>query len=210
MQTVLERKIVKPTAFNGRPVKTNGTAPHGIRWTVDEYYQMYELGLFFGRRVELIKGEIFEMSPMLSPHATSIQLVLKLLSDLFDKGFVVRPQMPMSFSKIDEPEPDVAVIGGSIRDFTDGHPRTAVLLVEVAFTSLRFDRTKKLKLYAENLIQDYWIVNLKQRRLEVFRQPITSEGGGFDYAEKLILGENDFICPLNRPDVSIKVADMLP
>lgn len=209
METVGERNIVRSAAFNGRLAKKNGE-PHGIRWTVDEYYQMYELGLFYGRRVELIKGEIFEMSPMLSPHATSIQLVLDVLMEIFDKGFVVRPQMPMSFSKIDEPEPDVAVVEGSIRGFTDAHPTTAVLLVEVAFTSLRFDRTKKLRLYAENRIQDYWIVNLKQRRLEVFRQPITDEGGGFDYAEKLVLGEDEFICPLERPDAKVKVTDMLP
>lgn len=209
MQTVLEKKNEKPELFNGRPLKKNGT-PHGIRWTVDEYYQMYELGLFYGRRVELIKGEIFEMSPMLSPHATSIQLVLKVFLEIFGKGFVVRPQMPMSFSKIDEPEPDVAVVEGSIRGFTVAHPTNAVLLVEVAFTSLRFDRTKKMRLYAENRIQDYWIVNLKQRRLEVFRQPINVEGGGFDYAEKLVLGEDEFICPLERPDAKIKVVDMLP
>ena len=209
MQTVSERNVVKSPAFNGRLAKKNGE-PHGIRWTVDEYYQMYELGLFYGRRVELIKGEIFEMSPMLSPHATSIQLVLRVLLGIFDKGFVVRPQMPMSFSKIDEPEPDVAVVKGSIRGFTEAHPTTAVLLVEVALTSLRFDRTKKLRLYAENRIQDYWIVNLKQRRLEVFRQPITVESGGFDYAEKLVLSEGQFICPLEKPDARIKVADLLP
>lgn len=210
MQTVRERNNVKPSALNGRLAKKNGKPPHGIRWTVDEYYQMYEQGLFYGRRVELIKGEIFEMSPRLSPHATSIQLALKLLTEIFGKGFVVRPQMPMSFSKIDEPEPDVAVVEGSIRGFTEAHPTTAVLLVEVALTSLRFDRTKKLKLYAENRIPDYWIVNLKQRRLEVFRQPMTTEGGVFDYVEKLILAEDEFISPLERPDVSIKVADMLP
>lgn len=208
MQTVRERIDQRPSHFN-RPAKKNGVAPHGIRWTVDEYYKMYEQGLFEGRRVELIKGEIFEMSPMLSTHATSIQLVMALLSEIFGTGFVVRPQMPMSFSKIDEPEPDVALVKGSIRDFADAHPTVAVLLVEVALTSLRFDRTKKLRLYAENRIEDYWIVNLKQRRLEVFRQPV-SVNGGFDYTEKLIFGEDEFFSPLGKPDVTLKVADMLP
>lgn len=209
MQIITEKNNAYPAAFDSRLHKKN-KAPHGIRWTVDEYYQMNELGLFYGRRVELIKGEIFEMSTMLSPHATSIQLVMKLLSEIFDDGFVVRPQMPLSFSKIDEPEPDVAVVEGSIRDFTEVHPKTTALLVEVASTSLKFDRTKKLALYAENRITEYWIVNLKQRRLEVFREPMTTENGGFDYVERLILGEEEFISPLEKPDAKIRVADMLP
>jgi len=209
MQTVRETNYQKPAHLNGR-TKKKGAAPHGIRWTVDEYYKMYEQGLFQGKRVELIKGEIFEMSPMLSPHATSIGLVADILSEIFDKGFIIRPQMPMSFSKIDEPEPDVAVVEGTRRSFAEAHPTTAVLLVEVALTSLRFDRTKKLSLYAENRIEDYWIVNLKQRRLEVFRQPVTIESGGFDYAEKLVLGEEEFVSPLTKRDAMIKVTDLLP
>ncbi len=208
MQTVLERKP-RQTLSNGHKFKKNG-APHGIRWSVDEYYKMYELGLFDGRRVELIKGEIFEMSPMLSPHATGIQLVMNLMLKIFEKGFVVRPQMPMSFSSIDEPEPDIAVVIGSIRDFSDAHPTTATLLVEVAFTSVRFDRTRKLKLYAENGIEDYWIVNLKQRQVEVYRKPVAREDSDFDYAEKLIFLPGDSVSPLERHDTKIKVEDMLP
>ncbi len=209
MQTVRERNYLKSAQFNGR-AKKNGAAPHGIRWTVDEYYKMYEQGLFHGKRVELIKGEIFEMSPMLSPHATSIGLVADILSKIFDEGFIIRLQMPMSFSKIDEPEPDVAVVEGTRRDFAEAHPKSAALLVEVALTLIRFDRTKKLRLYAENRIDDYWILNIKQRRLDVFRQPVTTEGGGFDYAEKLVFGEDEFVRPLARLDAKIKIADLLP
>lgn len=209
MQTVLEKNYQKPTPLNSQARKA-GSAPKGIRWTVEEYYKMYEQGLFQGKRVELIKGEIFEMSPMLSPHATSIGLVADILSHVFDQGFIVRPQMPMSFSKIDEPEPDVAVVQGVRRSFSEAHPTTAVLLVEVALTSLRFDRTKKLKLYAENRIAEYWIVNLKQRQLEVFRHPVVDERGDFDYEEKLVLGLDESISPLSMPDATINVADMLP
>lgn len=207
MQTVRERSEQRPVQFDGRTKK--GHAPHHFKWTVDEYYRLYEQGLFEGRRVELIKGEIFEMSPMLSPHATSVGLVSDILAEIFQKGFFIRVQMPMSFSRIDEPEPDVAVITGARRNFTNVHPKSAELLVEVAQTSLRFDRTKKMSLYAENVIEDYWIVNLKQRRLEVFRQPVTIEGG-FDYAEKFFLKEEEFIAPLAMPKKKVKVADLLP
>ena len=208
MQTVRERNYQKPANLNGR-TKKNGVAPHGIRWTVDEYYKMYEQGLFHGKRVELLKGEIFEMSPMLSPHATSIALVYEMLREIFKDGFLIRTQMPVRFSKIDEPEPDVAVIHGSIRDFTDAHPTTATLLVEVAFTSLNFDRTKKLKLYSENDIEEYWIVNLKQRQLEVFRTPV-ARGESYDYAEKLIFTESESVSPLARPKATIEVSHVLP
>lgn len=208
MQTVRERNYQKPVTLNGR-VKRNGVAPHLLRWTVDEYYKMYEQGLFQGKRVELIKGEIFEMSPMLSPHATSIRLVFELLREVFQKEFEIRMQLPVRFSKIDEPEPDVSVVEGSIRDFTEAHPTTAKLLVEVAFTSLRFDRTRKLKLYAENRIEEYWIVNLKQRQLEVFRKPV-SDSEASDYSEKLVFTENEAVSPLLRPKAKLNVADMLP
>ncbi len=209
MQIIKERNKAKPEFLNGRSAKKNGE-PHGIRWTVDEYYKIYELGLFYGRRVELIKGEIFEMSPMLSPHATSIRLVYEQLRAVFGKGFEIRTQMPMSFSIRDEPEPDIAVSKGSVHDFKESHPTTAVLLVEVALTSLRFDRAKKLKLYAENRIEDYWIVNLKQRQLEVYRQPSGVNDETFDYAEKLVLGVDESVSPLARPKAKIKVSDILP
>ncbi len=208
MQTVLEQKKASKTLSNGSKVKKNGT-PHGIRWSVDEYYKIYELGLFAGRRVELIKGEIFEMSPMLSPHATSIQLVSEILRGVFERDFDIRAQMPINFGKFSEPEPDVAVVAGTIRDFTDHHPTTATLLVEVALTSVRFDRTTKLKLYAENGIEEYWIVNLKERQLEVFRNPM-SQGDTADYIEKFIVTEHEFVSPLDRPDATLRVGDMLP
>lgn len=208
MQTALKRHLSRQTLSNGSIINKNG-APHGIRWSVDEYYKMYDLGLFMGRRVELIKGKIFEMSPMLSPHATSIRLVYELLRKIFQKGFEIRVQMPISLGKISEPEPDVAVVAGAIRDYSDHHPTAATLLVEVALTSVRFDRTTKLKLYAENGIEEYWIVNLKQRHLEVFRKPIL-DGDAADYAEKLIVTEEEFVYPLERPNSRLKVANMLP
>ena len=78
----------------------------------------------------------------------------------------------MSFSNLTEPQPDVAVIKGGIDDFTHLHPKIAALIVEVSDATLRYDRTKKASLYAKNKIQEYWIVNVKDKRLEVFRRPI--------------------------------------
>jgi Uma2 family endonuclease len=208
MQSVLERDFSEPFVVTDH-VKKNGV-PKPFRWTVREYYQMAELGFFQGKRVELIRGEIVEMSPMKSPHATSIQLAAEVLSELFKKGFVVRSQLPMSFSKADEPEPDIAVVTGSIRDYADGHPKSAVLLVEISNSTLRFDREEKAELYAENNIGEYWIVNLKQRRLEVHRRPQKDKNRGFFYSEVVVVSEDESIAPLAKPKAKIKVADILP
>lgn len=178
--------------------------PHPVRWMAEEYYKIYEAGLFRGKRVELIKGAIIQMSPMLSLHATSIQLVMTSLSEVFEQDFVVRPQLPISLGRFDEPEPNVAVVAGTIRDYTDAHPTSALLLVEVALTSLHFDRTKKLRLYAENRIEDYWTLNLKQRQLEFYRDPQGDAEAGFSYGEKRVFGEADSVAPLTRPGAGIK------
>ena len=209
MQTVIERTRERQKTRRGKTYEPNGK-PHPMRWTVDEYYKIYEAGLFRGKRVELIRGEIIEMSPMLSPHATSIGLVSEVLRGIFTEGYDVRPQMPISLGRSDEPEPDVAVVVGSIRDYSEAHPTSAVLVVEVSLTSLRFDRTTKLRLYAESGIEDYWILNLKQRQLEVHRNPQGNGVEGFTYGEKLVFGEDQSVAPLAKPDTSIKVADMLP
>jgi len=179
-------------------------------WTRDEYYQMAELGFFHGKKVELIEGEIIEMSPMKSPHATSISLVSEVLRESFDKTFYVRSQLPLSFSKINEPEPDVAIVKGTIRDFKNSHPTTAELVVEVSDATLRYDRTGKMNLYAKNKIQDYWIVNIKSRCLEIYRRPIRDKKLGFVYTEIKIFTEKDVVSPLAKPDARIKVADILP
>jgi len=206
MQTVLETSHTKPAI--GR-AKTNG-APKAFRWTVDQYYRMGDLGFFDGKRVQLIRGEIIEMAPMGTPHATSVRLVNESLRTIFGKGYEIRPQLPVNFSKFDEPEPDIAVVIGSIRDFAVAHPSSAELIVEVAETSLRLDRTKKLSLYAENFIGEYWILNLKKRCLEVYRRPVRDENLGFAYAEIFVLTGDESISPIVKPEFSIKVAEMLP
>ncbi len=180
------------------------------RWTRDEYYQMAELGFFHGKKVELIEGEIIEMSPMKSLHATVVRLVLDIMRNVFAEGYIVDSQLPMSFSKITEPEPDVAIVKGEIKDFVQTHPKTAELIIEVSDSTLRYDRTKKMNLYAKNKIQEYWILNVKNRALEVYRRPIQDKELGFVYTEIQILTAKDSVSPLAAPEAKIKVADILP
>ena len=124
----------------------------------------------------------------------------------------MRVQGPLDLGEISEPEPDVAVIAGNVRDYTDAHPTTAALIVEVADTSLAYDRTTKASLYAKAGIADYWIVNLIERQLEVHRYP-TSDAArlyGFGYAEITVLTAAESVVPLAMPQASIAVADLLP
>ena len=133
--------------------------PRVRKWTREEYYKMGELGLFEGQRVELIDGEIIEMSPMGNPHVIAASLAHDALQRAFGVGFWVRHGAPISVSSISEPEPDIAVVKGTPREFKD-HPSTALLAVEVSETTLAMDRKRKASLYASAGILDYWIVNL--------------------------------------------------
>ncbi|MFA0742079.1 MAG: hypothetical protein DFNUSKGM_002199, partial [Candidatus Fervidibacter sacchari] len=139
------------------------------KFSKDEYYRMAEMGFFNGQRVELIDGEVILMSPQEASHATAVGLVADTLQSVFSDGFIVRVQQPLDLGEAHEPEPDVAVVPGKRRDYATSHPKTAVLIVEVALTSVDYDRNVKSSLYAKAGIPEYWLLNLRERRLEVFR-----------------------------------------
>lgn len=196
-------------------VSSNNTSEDLIKpfqWTQEKYYKMADLGFFQGKRVELIEGEIIEMSPMNKPHSTALRKLLSILTGIFFNGYLVDSQLPMSFSKISEPEPDIAIIKGEIKDFTNSHPKVAELIIEVSDSTLHYDRNRKASLYAKNKIKDYWIVNLRDRRIETYRRPIKDKTMyyGFGYAEISIFTETDEVSPLAKPDAKIKVSDLLP
>jgi Uma2 family endonuclease len=183
-----------------------------LRWTGEEYYRLGDAGLLDGVRVELVDGALIEMSPINSPHTTCVTLAADLLRALFVPGFVIRTQNPLALGAGGYPEPDIAVVRGVPRDFAAEHPRNAVLVVEVADTSLRYDRITKAALYASAGIPEYWIVNLNNRTLEVYRLQ-TEEfqpDPGSRYAEPIALGAEGEIAPVARPEARVRVAELLP
>jgi Uma2 family endonuclease len=186
--------------------------PRLHRWTREEYYKMGEIGLFEGKRVELIEGQVIEMSPICSPHMTSVTLADDILRKVFSEGWVVRIQGPLSLGLSSDPQPDVALVAGQARDFKDAHPTTATLVIEVADTSLSYDRRYKASLYAKAGIADYWILNLPDRQLEVHRRPVADADAqfGFSYADKQIFREGEAVAPLAKPKATIAVRDLLP
>lgn len=188
------------------------TQPRAIHWTRGDYYKMAEVGIFNGRRVELIEGDVIEMSPQDPAHASVVGLVDYALKRIFRTGFVVRVQLPLSLGLDSDPEPDIAVVRGDLRDHLRKHPEHALLVIEVAGTSLEFDRTRKAGLYAGAGVEDYWIVNLVDACVEVYRKPRRDpqppRESGFGEVTRLASGQS--ISPLALPEASIPVVDLLP
>lgn len=187
------------------------TKPQLHLWTRDEYDQMVAIGLFDGKNVELIEGEVIDMSPMGSGHATAVALTAYSLIDAFGESYYVRWQLPFNASDISEPEPDVAVVVGTVRDYTHAHPSSAVLIVEVSDSTLAYDRKQKTSLYAKAGVTDYWIINLIDHQLEVYRNPVpdSEQLYGFGYASKTVLRAGDVVIPLHKK-VKIAVEQLLP
>ena len=164
-----------------------------------------------GEKVELIDGEILRKMTQGEPHATGVWLAQYALQQAFGPGFSVRVQLPLAPDERSEPEPDLAILRGSPRDYDGIHPPTALLVVEVADTSLRFDLLRKASLYARATVPEYWIVNLVDGRLEVHRQPERDPSApfGWRYATVRNLTPDKCVLPLEARE-EITVADLLP
>lgn len=186
-------------------------SPRNLLWTVDQFHYLGDLGMFEGRRAMLIDGVIVEEGPMDPPHAMGILVVTEALRALFTPGWVMRVQLPLILGQATDPEPDIALVPGKPQDYP-AHPTTAELVVEVSDSSLRFDTTRKMSLYAAGGITDYWVLDVNARQLLVFRdpQPDPSASHGFRYATTLTFGSSDVVAPLAMPSAAVKVADLLP
>jgi Uma2 family endonuclease len=182
------------------------------RWTRGEYDRLIELGLLHeDEPVELLAGRLAVKEPQRTPHATATQLAAEALRTAFGAGWSVRVQLPLALDAASEPEPDVAVVRGSPRDYAREHPSAPVLVVEVSHDSLPADRILKARLYARAGIGDYWIVNLVDRVLEVHRAPTGPRSGRrAAYADVRRIAPSEFVAPLAAPSATIAVADLLP
>ena len=145
------------------------------------------------------------MTPEGTAHTTGMHLVADCLRQEFGSGFFVRIQNPLAVDEYSEPEPDVAVVTGTVRDYRHAHPTSAVLVVEVSAESLQHDRTVKQRLYARAGIPEYWILAIPDARLEVYRDP---DEDGYCSVTRDAAGES--VAPLARPDARIAVDDLLP
>ncbi len=192
------------TAFE-REVKTR-------RWRRVEYERLVDIGLFMGERLELLDGALVVREPQGSPHAAITGKVGRVLGAAFGHGWHVRLHSPLALGDFSEPEPDVAVVAGESEDYIAAHPSTAVLVVEVADSSLWLDRRFKAAIYARAGLREYWIVNLVDRIVEVHREPHAPAGAEEDWSYRTIevLRPPSHVTPLAAPHHPTAVADLLP
>src|SRR5688572_616760 len=164
----------------------------------DEYDKLAALGAFEDERLELLEGVLVEMSPPGPPHASSVDKLTMLLVPAVVGRAIVRVQGPFAAENISEPEPDLMLM--PLGDYTSGHPEHALLVIEVSESSLREDRGVKQRIYARNGTQDYWIINLVERVVEVYRKP---QGERYASVQRFATGES--ITPLAFPDLVVPV-----
>jgi Uma2 family endonuclease len=182
------------------------------RWSRLEYEQLIDLGVFKPEEhLELIDGLLVVREPQNAPHATAVRAVHEALRAVFGVGWDVRPQLPLALDNDSEPEPDLSVVPGSYRAYRFLHPSRPVLVVEVAAATLAAAR-RKGGLYARAAVDEFWIVNLVDDVLEVYRRPELSHTARFRwvYADTQVLRRGDVITPLAAHDARVRVEDLLP
>ncbi|MDF0554132.1 Uma2 family endonuclease [Kamptonema sp. UHCC 0994] len=175
------------------------------KWKLKDYHQIVEIGLLDDRPVELLQGEIVEMSPEKEPHAYFSSEAGDYLTRLLSDRALVRHAKPITLPNDSEPEPDIAIVQRLGREYLSHHPypENIFWLIEYANTSLEKDSTLKYRIYAEAGIPEYWLVNLKRRELIVFRDPREGE-----YASKITLTQGKIV-PLAFADIQIAVEALI-
>jgi Uma2 family endonuclease len=184
------------------------TEPGLHMWTVDDYHRMIASEILTTEtRVELIEGQIIEMSPQQPPHAATTQRTWKYLNRMLAGKADIRIQLPITLPPNSEPEPDIAVVRINPREYISGHPTPddIFLLIEVADSTFTTDRNKKSRIYAKAKIPEYWVLNVNSQQIYIFREP--GENG---YTQEIILDINAKISLITFPEIEIEIKQLFP
>ncbi len=176
------------------------------RWTRTEYRRLIEMGILGDGKVELVNGEIWEKIRHGRRHIAVVTRIFKVLGLIF--GFDrLQSQSSLPVSEYGDPEPDLALLTRDVDQYLDEEPTPAdmVLVVEASDSALRADLTAKARQYGSAGIPEYWVVDIPNRLLHVFREPVAD-----GYATETILTPEDEVHPLAAPDAAVRVADLLP
>src|SRR3989442_10186802 len=187
--------------------------PRTRRFSRAEYERLIDLGVFQpGEAIELIGGELMVAEPQGAAHYPAPRKTARAREAAFGAGWEVRTEGPIGLDEDSEPEPDVAVVPGSPEDYSRAHPSRPVLTVEVAESSLAVDRHHKGSLYARAGLADYWVLNLVDRVLEVYREPAPDPSApfGWRYTRREVFDASARATPLALPAASIPVSHLLP
>jgi len=178
-----------------------------FRLNVSQYHQMSEAGIFSENdKVELINGEIIEMSPIGRRHAACVDRINRLFSNILGIKVIVRVQNPIILNNLSEPEPDIALLKPRADFYESGHPQPQdiFLLIEVADSSLEYDRDVKIPLYASSGISEVWLVDIYEQVIIVYRYP--SENG---YSDIQTLSRGEKLSIQAFPEINLVVNDIL-
>lgn len=171
---------------------------------MDEYHRMIEARILGeDEHVQLISGMLVAMTPQGRPHARVVQRLTRLFVRAVGDDLEVLTQLPLTLLDESEPEPDLAVVRTEDAQSLEHHPRTAVLVIEVAGDSLRLDRQSKATLYGRAGIPEYWIANLAEATVEVHRDPDRATG---TYRTKTVIRSGETLVATGVPNVRIEVA----
>lgn len=168
---------------------------------VEEYSKMAEVGILRADdHVELIQGEIIKMSPIGSKHAAIVKKLASILNGLFKDSFVIGIQDPIILDDTNEPEPDISLLTYRSDFYVDSHPKAKdiVAIIEVAGSSLKYDQSVKIPLYAAFNIPLYWIIDIENNRIEVYQNP-----SGSNYLDKSSY-HGDQLIPLLEHELTVK------
>ena len=178
------------------------------RIRVDEYHRIIDAGILGeDERIQLIDGLLVETTPQGRPHAFVIQELTRLLVRALPDEFKVLTQLPLTLGDDSEPEPDLAVVQAQDAASCTEHPTTALLVIEVAGESLRFDCRSKAALYARAGIPEYWIVNLREAAIEVYRSPDTTSGV---YRGSLVCRRGEILTTAVVPGIGVDTTALFP
>jgi Uma2 family endonuclease len=179
------------------------------RWTKREYNNLVERGFFDGDPVYLYRGELIEMAAMGTLHARGISKVNAWLVRTFDPTYVIRCQTPFEVPGESMPEPVFAVVTPE-QERRRPHPNAAVLLIEVADSSVELDQEMAFD-YAAALVPEYWIVNMRDRQIEVYREPIADSAApvGYRYSWHELFREGQTFSSLVKPEVLVAVSTLV-
>ena len=176
-------------------------------FSVDEYYQMAESGILTeSDRVELIEGEIVQMTPIGSRHGACVKKLIKVFTNMIGGEEILSVQDAVRLDEFSEPEPDIALLKERDDFYAESHPGPGdvLLIVEVADASVRYDREVKVPLYAKAGIPEVWLVNLPDKSIETYRKPVES-----GYAETSILRKGQVLSPTAFSELEIRVEEIL-
>jgi Uma2 family endonuclease len=176
-------------------------------FTVEQYHRMHEVGVLTDTdRVELIRGEIIQMSPIGTKHAACVMRLIDLFSQALGQRVLTNVQNPLKLANDSEPQPDVCLLKRKDDYYASAHPTPAdvYLVIEVADTTIDFDRTSKMPLYAESGIIELWLVNLNDQCIEVYREPQADRYENISKHDR-----TQSISPLAFADLAIAVEQIL-